>query len=339
MISWKLWTALRKPFVAHPIYQLRGVWKWQPPRRSLWYSWLQHFLDTHQAAVGLVTLALAILITMMLGPAPLLILFFGVPFLLLFVGLPLLLASVGTFYGMAAAMMVSDAIANEQLQGRYVLLGATPYGLVGATWALCSLEFHRHEMMTQIRSTLSSIYIMLMTFMGFPMVFTLLLFVLSPSDPNSQTHFSGMLRSVIFALIPAVDYIQSTNMGCLIGMIVPMHTTGRANARALAMGIFLAVQFGAYMLVVFLCFVALPSVFIQQGWELNVIFDFFRFAILYICRDMVILILWVVLAHSLDSHLDELEAVTKVGVTLRFPDITRPPFIHNILRRRSNTPA
>lgn len=338
MISWKLWAALRKPFVAHPIYQLRGVWKLQPPQPSQSYMKWQQLYESHQGTLGIVILLIMAGITIRFGPAPLMVLLFGLPFLLLFIGLPIILIIIGTLYGLASAALISDAIANEQSQGRYTLLGATPYGVVGASWALCTLEFHRHERMMQIRTAISSVYIMLGTFMGFPAVFTLLLFIVAPSDPNSRMHFYSVVNWGLIAFLPALDFVQSTSAGCLVGIITPMVSKGRANARALAVTLFLSIQFGTYLLVAFLC-VLLRITYFRLDWTLDVSYTVLCVLIFFVCREIVLLVLWSFLAKSLDSEIDELEAITHVSIKPPSFEIAMPGFINNLLRPRGDSAA
>lgn len=314
MISWRLWLALRRPFIAHPIYQLRGVWHQLPRQDNLPFKRLRAWLAAHQLTLSILLVILAVVLTILYGPAPIMMMIFGLPFVGMFFGLPLFLLGIGTFYGLASAIVTSDSIANERRQGRFALMGLTTYGAAGAAWALCSVEFHRHHWFYIVRETIASVYLMVITFAGFPLFFTFALFLIDLSDPVSQYRFFSLVSWLVIIFTPGLDYVQSANIGCLVGMIAPAFTSGRANARGLASGIFLALQFGTYIVVGLCSFYFWPRLYFELGWEQNFSYYILCVFTLIVCREIVTIVLWFTLAYALDAELDELDAIAQIGI-------------------------
>jgi hypothetical protein len=313
MISWKMWQALTKPFVAHPLYQLRGVWResvpinWRErlhiPKRLTNHIYRHEFLWS----IGFVTFLVGF--SLIFGPTPLLVLFFGIPLLFMFVVFPFILALIGTGFGLGCALMISDVIGKEKAEGRFTLLGLTPYGQAGATWALSSLTINHHIYIKNIREWITAIYTVIVTAIVFLFIFTVL--ILSASDNDNGLFVSLAIYAGGMAVV--MDFYQSTNIGCLVGMIAPSLSEGRANTRNFAVGVFLTAQFSAYLLSAFFCFLLLPYFYSSMEWSLN---GFYLLACLIIfasCREILTVALWVVLVRSLDSDFSELRDITGIG--------------------------
>ena len=311
MISWNLWRAFCTPFVSHPIYQLSGVWDVKKLDATSRAWWLIHLPRTIQLLL-VVIVGAVIVASFVVGPSILLLVFFGIPFFVMIVILPIALIIIGTLYGLVFATITAEAIAIEQQRGRYALLKLTPKGQTSATWALCNLEFHRHEWLHQIREGIASIYTMLLTLMFFPFGFTLMLLVVTPNEPEAQHSFLTVILWITIVLIPGLDFVQSTNTGGLVGMIVPL--ASQTNARGLAMITFLALQFVTYMLVAFFCL----FVWVRLFYRLEIAFDF-RYGLLclitiYTLRETITIGLLLILVHYMDAELIELDQITRIGI-------------------------
>ncbi len=313
MISWNLWRAFCTPFVSHPIYQIGGVWDTQTldPTAHPW--WLTHLSRTIQLLLMLIVGAV-IVASFFIGPSILLLALFGIPFFLMIVVLPIALIIIGTLYGLVFAVITAEAITTEQQRGRYALLKLTPKGQASATWALCNLEFHRHEWLHQIREGIVSVYIMLLTLMFFPFGFTFMLLIVTPSEPEAQHSFLTVILWGIIVLMPGLDFVQSTNAGGLIGMIVPLVSPGKTNARGLAMIVFLALQFVTYMLIAFVCLFLWVRLFYRLEIALDFRYGLLCLVTIYALRESITIGLILILVHYLDTELIELDQITRIGI-------------------------
>ena len=292
MITWSLWRALQTPYVAHPIYQLRVL---RNQRISSSLGWSERFFYRRPrlwTGVGLLAL---IAIPVFFGFSILFLLICGPVFFIIFIIIPALIVIVGTFYGLATALAVSDSIANEKAQGRYTLMTLTPQGIAGATWALCSLVFHTNFLLTQVRRTISNIYLS---------VSLIVVFTIYPFLPIIYPTIPGVLPWGVLLLVLIFDYIQSANTGCLVGMIVPSFADSRATTRSSVLAIFLTLQFATYLLISFLCLVLWPYLrLVPVGQRLD--FALLCFVTYYLCRDGIIGVLLLILAKRLNTTIDE----------------------------------
>lgn len=311
MISWKLWAALQVPYVSHPIYQRRGVWKQprvHPPAR--WLRTLQRPLYRYRLIwIGLLIL-LSLLITVQFGPVPLLLVFLGIPSALLLVAVPLLALSMGTLHGLYAAVAVSDQIVVEKLQGRYQLLALTPRGIAGTTWALCSVVFHSHEIYVQVRRMVISGYLAALTLVTLTILPLLILSAVS--DPRA-TETPVWLFWLALGIGIILDFFQSANIGCVTGMLVPSLASGsRGTVRNQAMLSFVTIQLTTYVVVGQICLGLWPQLYVNRNLGLS--YAILCLLTLVAVRDLVTLVLWLVLIRYLDTTVHEMDEITGLGL-------------------------
>lgn len=328
MISWRLWRALSTPFVAHPIYWQRGVWKPKalPTRRSFWQiiaTFVGKNLIWGVLAAFVITVVLSVVFEFnaMFVIGPVVTIFLGIPVLFFFTVPPLFLVSVGTVYGLLSALSISDSIAVEKQQGRYALMGLTPHGLAGATWALCSLQQHTNFILQVIRNWLILIYLLIGALILLPLLVVVVTFLssLAPITASNMPVEYNILNVSLILTLPLIDYVQSSNIGSLIGMITPSFTVGRANTRGLTIFTFLALQFAVYLVMAFACFVLWPRLYVTLGWRLDLGYTLVCIMTSYLMREAVTITLWVYLAYSLETDLTELNRATN----LKFTSITQ----------------
>jgi hypothetical protein len=302
MISWRFWRSLQTPYVAHPIYRLRGIWRVPPTRRHVPRSRL--ILLNHAATWVTLLILCSIGLVTLFGTSILFILICGPAIAMFFLVLPLTLITIGTLYGLATTLLISNVIAIEKIQGRLTLMTLTSRGLAGATWALCSLEFHTNFWLVQTRSFVSTVYFS---------TFFILLFALYPILFTSSDTPPGTLYGAIAFAIFILDYIQSTNVGCLIGMLAPTYANSRAETRNFGLVAFLTLQFATYLLIGSLCVVAWPLLGITPQIHPQ-IFASICLVTYYMCREIIIVILAFMLAQRLNTPIDELDDFTQVGL-------------------------
>ncbi len=321
MISLQLWQALMTPFVSHPLYWRRATWM-APKPSDMWimrrWRQLKVLMDAHLKTTFILCVVGVIATTVIFGPGPLLVLSFGLPIIVMFLAIPTVLILSGTFYGVLCVVIVSDSAANERMQGRFLLMGLTSKGFIGALWAICSLEFHTSETLVQARQTIHRVFSTIAALLLLPLLFAVFVFIGSPSSFTNSAYGSIGLVS-IGLLFPLTDYFQSTIIGCLIGMLAAGISKLRGNVRALAIGMFVAFQFAAYLIAAFLCLLIIPALFHSLQLDLNFVYLIVCLAIFYIVRELFILLLWLILSLQLDTHLFEMYDITRITpIPVRF---------------------
>ena len=317
MITWKFWTTLRTPYVAHPIYRLRVIRNPQIAVATPNQFWRR--LETHSKLWMMIAGVIATTIAGLFG-FPMLLMLICIPvFVVFFLLLPLLLVIIGTLYGLMAALAVANMIITEKVEGRYTLMMLTPHGLVGATWALCSLTFHTNSGLTQIRQLILNVY--LSSALTIILAFYPFLALVQDGAPRIMTW------SAAFCILIG-DFIQSTNTGCLVGMLVPTVSRSRASARSYGLVLFLTLQLGTYIAVSLLCFTVWPGLHIVISRRPDTIAVICALTYL-LCREVITIALLVVFIRRMDTTLAEWDEITGMNVR-RPPHI---PFVSSYLAR------
>ena len=301
MISWNFWRALQIPYVAHPIYRLRGVW--EPPTAAPFNTRFLALLQTRPMLLLVSSIALVTAIPALWGFPVLFVLICGPALVLVVIVIPASLVLVGTVYGLAVTLAVSDTIFIEKAQGRYELMTLTPRGLAGATWALNSLVFHTNALLVQIRLWLVNIYV------SAGMTILLVLYLVLPIVPGIIP--KAFVWLTIFAAF-LCDYIQSTNTGCLLGMIIPSYSQSRATTRSYAIVAFLTLQFGSYLVILFLCIVMWPTLHLAS-FQQQLRFTLVAFLTYLSCREIITIVLLVTLVRRLNTTLSEWDDIARIG--------------------------
>lgn len=132
---------------------------------------------------------------------------------------------------------VSISVAEAHQKRTFDLLSVTPAGSIGVIEAFCAAALHRSEAITWInffRQLIIAIFLfivlmMIMVALLRQRVFDLLPFVRLSLDVVALTAASY------------IDHVQTVVLGCLIGMLVPMHRSG-SDAPIWALIAFVALQ-------------------------------------------------------------------------------------------------
>lgn len=314
MISWHIWQSINRPFVAHPLYRRYGMWHQNFTRvqPGLAAKLRRHIERREEWWLGGVLLAI-ILSVVFFGVTPLLVVTAALVFLGGGVLFPLSVLFSSTFYGMAIATHISDAIAEEKSQGRYIFMALTPYGLAGTAWALCSVTMHTHQNLLAIRHNLLRNFFMVTFLIGLIAFFSVGVYLAFDNLVSLNTVWIT-LDALVVAFIVLVDYMQSTIIGAITGMLVPELAKTRSDTRSLALGIFFSAQVSTYVLVAVLCGFLWPWVYQSMDWALIPTFPVACLATFYVCRELLILGLWLNFAWQTNTRLSELERFTRVDI-------------------------
>jgi len=305
MITWQLWRAIHTPFVAHPLYYMRGM---DPVPEDT--QRLTEIMERNTQRIALLVILGVIAAVIHYGPAVLLFIIIGVPISLFLLTVPAVLLLAGTVYGLIAVMAIALTISKERHQGRLELLGATPYGLAGATWALGSIAVQKNILLKRIRNTLHPLH-MITTFC---VIFMLILFMIPYiSDPQAiepRQALSDVLAVLAVIIFAIIDLFQSGNIGSLIGMIVATDTHNTAHIQGRSLTTFLVIHLAGYMLIVGLCVLAWPVL----GINSDIVYYGLCLFTAYAIREGITLVLWWFLIKTLDANYDELNTIVRIGI-------------------------
>lgn len=220
--------------------------------------------------------------------------------------MPLVLAGCGLTYGLDCAMRVSQFIAYERKNKTYELLALCPQGALAACWVICtSLLYQNRHFQRMLEIVKNSVRI------AFAVIgLILILFVgVSFSIILSSSHLA---LSIIVPLINAVavvtliysEYIQSTVIGCLTGLIIPTFTSGTTDAFLYAPAVYLLIKIGCYAVDVLIGFTLLDRIYqmlgIQHGLP-DILLTLIRVIIIVVVQDIVIRFLWQLTLNRTDT--------------------------------------
>lgn len=301
MITLNLWRALQHPYEDHPTFRVIRAGRYQhhyaiPPQSRLAWPTIGF-----EGASGKIVGIFAVMMFLCAGGW-----LFIVPFLFI---LPILLFITGTLNGASITIGISSNIARERQYGRDSVIGVTPSGLSGMTWAICSAIYHRNTVLGQFRFTISSIYqaiyiglITLNVVLGIHWIITLR----RDQQVSSTDHLITNTLLLLMGLIAFhADYIQSILMGTIIGILVPTYIQNQADARAISIGAFLALQFLLYVTIAIMVFLLLPPIFDNLSIASIILLSACRLFIFIGLREVVLTLLWRYVAYRLDlDHTD-----------------------------------
>lgn len=291
MITRKLWYALNHPPSRHPLFRRTVI---LPPASR------RRFVS-----------AATLLIEVVLGVA------FNAP-TLLFLLMPFFLLIIGIAYGIDCALRISTTIAKEHEERTFDILSLAPAGVWGTNWVLTTSSLYRNRdfdrLFTIIRTALATGLVLTC------IVALIAAMSLSPSRPTWQpqaTDGDGILRVTadfvaMVALLAAlyVEYVQSTVLGTLVGLVIPTYAQNRLDASLWSFGVFLLLQVMTYTAAWLIGFDLLPELYTRlqiTGWYATFTLPVLRVAVFYLLREGIIAALWRALVGRLNLHVSEVD--------------------------------
>jgi len=227
------------------------------------------------------------------------------PTVLIFL-MPIVLAGCGLIYGLDCAVRVSQFIAYERKNNTYELLVLCPQGALAVCWVICtSLLYQNQQFQRMLEIVKNSVQI------AFAVIgLILILFVgVSFSIILSSSHLA---LSIIVPLINAVavitliysEYVQSTVIGCLTGLIIPTFANGTTDSFIYAPAVFLLIKIGSYTVGVLIGFTLLDRVYqilsVQHGLS-DILLTLMRVIIIIVVQDVIIRFLWQLTLNRTDT--------------------------------------
>jgi hypothetical protein len=293
----------------------RGVW--QPPKpsdRTGRWGKISHFYMENEIAVVGVMLGLFVLSLFIVGFNVIIIGIVFIAVLLICAGFPIFVIFAGTIYGITSALTISGAIINERLQGRYLILGVTPSGFLGASWALCSLSIQNSVVLRQLRNILRSVYTMMTLIMVLPFILATLFYVVNSNSREIYDLWSAIFLAFCFLTFCLVDFFQSACVGSLIGIIAAHHSETRSNTQNSVISNFLSLQMGVYLMAGFLCLYIIPSLFSVIDHPITPFYGVICVGTIYAVREVLIITLWHGLALTIDDDVNQLNTLTRIRI-------------------------
>ena len=305
MITFRLWNALHRPYVSHPLYRRLNDLDESAHQRFR----LRDILP-EDSAWGSIFLILSI-IAIALGGWRVLV--------ILMLLIPLIFVSIGTICGALVLLRTSTLIARQTEQGKQVLMGVTPLGLPGMMWALCSVAYTKNRVATALKEAVNGIYFVGFVMMAIPtffaVMFALVEVILGTDGTNlAHTPFGLWGLVVLYAGLGAIylDLVQSIALGSVIGMLIPTYTRTRLDSNGLAIGTYLAVQFISYAIIAFFDLFLLPNVAAQFAIVDSTLLALSQFVAFFAVRDFALRGIWHLLMHRLETTPSEFRQMTGI---------------------------
>jgi hypothetical protein len=297
MMTQKLWHALNHPPARHPLFRRTVI---LPPASR------RRFVS-----------GATVLIELVLGVA------YNAP-TLLFLLMPFYLLVIGLAYGLDCALRVSTTITKEHEERTFDLLSLAPTGIWGTNWVLATSSLYRNRdfdrLFTIIRTALATALVLTC------IVALIAAMSLTGSRPSWQpqaNNLDGLLQVTVdflgmLALLAAiyVEYVQSTVLGSLVGLVISTYAHNRLDASLWSFGIFLLLQVSIYTAAWFIGFELLPEIYEWlniNGWYASFTLPVLRVAAFFLLREGLIAALWRALIARLNMSPGELDFISGVA--------------------------
>lgn len=294
-VTLRIWNALQRPPLRHPLF-----------RRMISLSRRENEASPVpiRARVGLLVFSFGfIFASLRLFPEILILLIFVVP---LGVGAIYMLLH-GTVAGAVFATRISAAIARERERGTLELLSMSPQGGFAATWAICTgCQYYDQTFKGQGARRVwfaRFIFISVMTLSS-------LLAIASPRTYGGRPIEALILMLVgiiVVSLAFHIDDVHSFVLASLVGLIVPVLTRNRFDARLWALLTFLLLQVIAYTLTWVIGLLVIPQAYEDMGmsgFTLDLAIALEVLLVFFATREVLAQGLWLALRAVMDDDFD-----------------------------------
>ena len=234
MLTWKLWHALRHPPYQNPIF--RRIYATATPANRM-----------RQLAMLLFGYLAFCLVFSSIWPY-----LFAAPSFTL----ALVIGIANTIYGVAWTSGISAAIAKEHELKTYDLLALQPTGALGTDWALSTGTLHKSTLFRDLPRLIQVFAIAFMAALG---IIGLFIIATDSSSEEGALLLVAAVQGIALAAAFYFDHIQSLVLANLVGMMTPLHSPDRLNARIWAVGGFLLLKLAIHMVTLATGFFILPN--------------------------------------------------------------------------------
>jgi len=239
------------------------------------------------------------------------VVFDWIPGLLLFIFL-----SANTVYGVMAGLQVSGNIVKEKEHQRFHLLASLPGGSLQTSWAICAAALHRRS-----RFVWGAFFVRLATLVLLSTLIAILLITLllmgNTTTPTARYSDTLTLRLTIAGIGLAVgfffDHFYSVVTALLLGMLAPIDTTNRFEARFRALLAFLGLQATLYIVAGAFIFLVgdLTQPYLRDNVGLVLLQTIAGLASFLLLREIITRLLWRRLVDALNAADPEAKALLR----------------------------
>ncbi len=233
------------------------------------------------------------------------------PSILVFL-MPILLGVCGLIYGLDCAVRVSQQITLERKNNTYSLLVLCPPGALAVCWVMCtSLLYQERQfrrlneiVVTSARVASTAIATVLVLFIGISIT------IIVSSSHLTLPIITPVINAEAIVVLIYSEYVQSTVIGCLIGLIIPTFANGAMDSFLYAPAIFLLVKIGSYAIGVLVGFNLLGWIYQQIGIQselMDIVLTLVRVVVIVVVQDVFIRALWHMAIRRMDSVPHEAE--------------------------------
>ncbi len=227
------------------------------------------------------------------------------PTVLIFL-MPIVLAGSGLIYGLDCAVRVSQFISYERKNNTYELLVLCPQGALAVCWVICTSLLYQHQQFhrmleivrTSTRIAFAAIGVVLILFVG------IFLSIILTSSKLTLPIIVPMVNAAAVVTLIYTEYVQSTIIGCLIGLIIPTFASGTTDSFLYASAFFLLMKVVSYTIGVLVGFNLLDRFYqifgVQSGLS-DILLTLTRVIIIVILQDVIIRYLWHMTINRTDT--------------------------------------
>lgn len=281
----KLWRALNDPPATHPIFVRTVLLPRVVKRRTV---------SSAGVVIGFITSMSEFM-----------------PTILIFL-MPIILAGCGLIYGLDCAVRVSQGITLEHKNKTYPLLSVCPQGALAVCWAMCTSLLYQHQQFRQLheimrlsaRIAFAIIGVILVLFIG------LSIMVIVSSSRLAMPIVTPILNGGAVVMLIYSEYVQSTVIGCLVGLLIPTFAHGLMDSFLYAPVVFLLIKVGSYAISLLVGFNLLDRVYQQMGMQsglMDILLTLARVIIVVVVQDVVIRFLWRMMVKQTDTVAEDVE--------------------------------
>lgn len=286
MMTFKLWRALNNPPATHPIFRRTVLLPVLIPRRGMSASGLM---------VGFIMLMSDFMPTLLI---------LIMPFFLLICGL---------VYGLECAIRVSQLILVERKNNTFELLSLSPSGALAACWAICTSSLYHKRQFEKLRDIVrTSAQIAIAVFLVVAVLLGgMALSIILSDAPLELPMIMPLLNASAIVVLIYVDYVQSTVLGCAVGLMIPTFGSSVIDSFLYAPAVFLLLKFGSYSLSVLVGINLVDTLFLQAGWQSGLAdlgMTVLRVTAMIAVQELLIRGLWRIIVVRTNSRTDEAEA-------------------------------
>jgi hypothetical protein len=275
MLGWKLWRALLNPKSA-PIF-----------RRAM-------LMEQSIGCFGNIWIVIAFLLGVACWPG-------------IVVAAPLIIPIVITAYGVSYAVSIAGLISREREKQIYEMFCLTPPGPLGVNWQLATGRLHHEE---ELRRRHFLMILSILAGLAHLVLLATLTYQGTAKISITETALTLLSNAILTATF-YLDYIQSTVLSVLMGILVPTFPEARLSERLLSGAAFVLLQIASYLLIWLMLAGSLRLV--PDGmlfrWFANPLIPLGCALLIFGLRAVSIQVMWRILLTRLNFNPSELDII------------------------------